>query len=82
MKHTLGRSSQFKRALSIIIRISYRGYRISELANLCGVSTKTIRRDIRAIEDLDIPVYIEDTMYRVDRHWMDQFVSKEYRELT
>lgn len=79
-----GRNTQTKRILTLAILLSRRAYALTELAELGGVSTKTIRRDLHALECIGIPVYMtsdDDSdfggplkLWRVDPHWMRKFV--------
>lgn len=76
------RSKQLKRVISTIVMLSNRPYSILELAQKHGVHTKTVRRDMRAIEELEIPLYESSSyldtqnvgLWRVDRHWMRKFI--------
>lgn len=80
-----GRTGQTKRLIKTIIRLSIRGYTVSQIAELHDVSTKTVRRDFRAIEDLEIPLYENEAaagddcrvrnLYYIDAHWMKRFVG-------
>ncbi len=84
---TIGRLAPTRRLLRLIVLLSgSRGYSIFDLSKQLEVGTKTIRRDLRAIEDLEIPLYEDDEadmdhraghatkLWRVDRHWMRRFV--------
>jgi len=75
------RGGQCKRIVRLIVRLSGRGMTIREIASSAGVSTKTVRRDMRILEEISIPVFQdrnEDSMgerivWRVDPHWMRRF---------
>ena len=80
------RGKSLRRALLIILTLSRRGMTIRQLADLTNVCNKTTRRDLRAIEDVGIPIYGErcyddnqesehvagqlSTRYRIDSHWV------------
>lgn len=79
-----------RRVIQTIILLSTRGYTLRQLSEKHKVCTKTIRRDLRCVEDLGIPLYQEliydddaanehiagsqSTMYKIDRHWMKRFI--------
>ncbi len=79
-----GRYRQIKRLLSLIVVLTGRGYSIVELATHFGVSTKTVRRDLQALEAINIPVYndvdddadggVQLLLWRVDKCWMKRFL--------
>ena len=82
------RYTQFKRILSLAMMMSGREYSVYQLAKIKKVSTKTIRRDLQAMEEVGIPLYNEKIFddgrkgtafasvmtWRVDRHWMKRFL--------
>lgn len=51
-----GRTGSARRLVATILRLQSRWYSIPELARLHDVSTKTIRRDLRALEDSGVPI--------------------------
>jgi predicted DNA-binding transcriptional regulator YafY len=65
------------------VLLSKRGYPLMEIAERFQVSTKTIRRDLRALEDIGVPVFIDTDeerdgrllrLWRIDRYWIQQFM--------
>lgn len=78
------RCRQMKRWLDLIIALSRRAYAIGEIAEKLGVSVKTARRDIRALEEVGLPIYTDrvsdlaldhSKVWRIDPHWMTKFVK-------
>lgn len=72
-----------RRLISTIVLLSSRGYSIAEIAKRHDVSIKTVYRDLKAIEDLNIPLYksevtldsmAERGLWSVDKHWMKRFL--------
>jgi predicted DNA-binding transcriptional regulator YafY len=77
--HETGRGRQVKRVLQIIIMLSGRAYTLEEIADRFDVSQKTIRRDIKMIEAVDVPIYQTEAqldsvkfrkLWRVDPRWV------------
>lgn len=84
---SLNRTGQTKRIIRLIVLLSGPcGYSIAQLSKRFEVGQKTVRRDLRAIEELEIPLYEDSNsdagddvmgnatkLWRVDRHWMRRF---------
>lgn len=81
------RGHQTKRVLTIAIMLSSRGYKLMDIAAKFGCSKKTVYRDIRLLEDMNIPVYQEEAdmdlasgsevkLWRIDKHWLSKFVQE------
>lgn len=77
------RAEQAKRYIRLTIALSTRGYRTHELISKFGMCKKTVIRDMRALEEIGIPVYYDKEMrddntpvgvWRVDPHWMKRFM--------
>ncbi|MEW6141725.1 MAG: WYL domain-containing protein [Chloroflexota bacterium] len=52
-------------ALQNLLCKNPRGVTLEEMAEECGVSERTIRRDLEVLEQIPVPVYQEDGRYRV-----------------
>ena len=87
------RYRQLRRMLHLIFMLSKRGYTVYQLKKRFNVSSKTIRRDLSAIQEVGIPVYIEliydddrekdlggqIRAYKVDHRWADQFLKRKLK---
>jgi len=56
---TLSKAQRFSR-ISYLLYRHPRGLTAAELAQLCGVTARTIQRDLRALDDMGVPIW-EDT---------------------
>ncbi len=87
--HEYDRQQQMRRIFQVAIAISQRGHSIIGLSEKFEVSTKTIRRDLALLEQINIPVYqangLEDRgnssqmyakLYRIDRAFLAPFLNK------
>lgn len=75
MSEETNRGQMCIRMFKLAVMLSSRGYPIGELAKTFEVSTKTIRRNIRVLEEVGVPVWQEDGfLWRVDRHFLKRFM--------
>lgn len=76
------RGKQAKRWIEILVLLSSRSYTVGEICIRTGLCGRTVRRAIRGLEEIEIPVYIENIergpkeafRWRVDPHWMKRFM--------
>ena len=54
------------------------GVTIDDLASLCGVTTRTIRRDLQALEEAGFPLY-DDKSHDDGPHAMDASTARRSR---
>ena len=69
------RGTQTIRVIRLAIALSQRAYKVVELAEKFGVTTRTIHRDLTVLDAIGIPVIVEGSCwYRVDAHFMRRFL--------